>query len=266
MKILALALKELAKDIKDGGKKLKIILIILVIPLVLVYCMFSYYSNWFLNMFDADVELCLQNAFVRNYVYAFVEQIDELELDTSEKFIKEYFMNGSECVVPEAKDIDKIKEKYNLTDKQMSDIKSFVESNNLYNEYLSVGKNGYVSSVNYVTSCFGFRWGTSHKGIDISGPGNPAIFAYDKGEVVQSSYNSDFGYYVIIKHSPELTTRYFHLYEPGVQPGTKVSKSQQIGVMGTTGDSTGTHLHFELMVNGKQIDPYPYLITTGTKC
>ncbi|MFV0425220.1 MAG: M23 family metallopeptidase [Bacilli bacterium] len=259
-------LQQLLKDVKEGGKKLRVIILALVIPFVLIFCIFDYFTSWFTGLFSSDVEMCLENELIRNTVYAFVSEIDDLELENSEQFVKDYFILKGTCKVPDEDTYNKIQKKYNLTDEQIKNIKDFIEENKTHSTYQNVGDAGYVSSVNTVTSCFGPRWGTEHKGIDISGAGNPPIYAYDEGFVIESSYNIDFGYYVVISHSDELKTRYFHMYEYGIAVGSHVKKGEQIGIMGTTGDSTGVHLHFEIMINGIQIDPYPYLITTGIQC
>ncbi|MFV0499196.1 MAG: peptidoglycan DD-metalloendopeptidase family protein [Bacilli bacterium] len=268
-KAIILAIKEAIKDLKKGGKKIKIIVLVLISPIIITYCIFSYVTSWFDGLFkDQHIIRCMEDEQISNSAYAFMLEIDDLKEEKMEKFIKKYYMKKNECNL-DGSEYDKIQKDYNLTDKQIENIKKTIESIQTNSTYDSnIGKHGYVTSVTNVTSCYGMRGGRKHNGIDIAGlPGQKLpIFAYDKGEVIQSGYNNVLGYHVIIKHSKELKTRYFHFFEPGVKVGTKVKKGDQIGVMGTSGDSTGFHLHFEILMKGKQIDPYEYLVTTGVRC
>lgn len=111
-----------------------------------------------------------------------------------------------------------------------------------------------------VTSEYGYRIhpieGTRklHAGIDIGGGG--AIVAAKSGTVVSASYHNSFGYTVLIDHGGGLRTRYAHMTPSlRVASGQSVSAGQQIGTMGTTGSSTGVHLHFEVHQNGRPVNP-----------
>ena len=90
-----------------------------------------------------------------------------------------------------------------------------------------------------------------HDGIDISGRGGtPIVAAYD-GVVKTRAYSSGYGYFVDLEHPGGYATRYAHMVSQGtVAPGTRVTRGQQIGVVGSTGNSTGAHLHFEVWRNG----------------
>ncbi|MVP00736.1 M23 family metallopeptidase [Paenibacillus lutrae] len=108
-----------------------------------------------------------------------------------------------------------------------------------------------------ITSTFGTRWNKLHKGLDIVG--NRAIVAADNGKVVSAGYKSDYGYYVLINHMNGYETMYAHMSKIETTAGTIVEKGEQIGVMGSTGDSTGVHLHFEIHKNGGLENPLKYL-------
>ena len=98
-----------------------------------------------------------------------------------------------------------------------------------------------------------------HAGIDIAGSGS--ISAAQSGTVVAAEFHSGWGNYVKIDHGNGLETLYAHM-ERGSIPvsvGDTVSQGQTIGTMGQTGSATGVHLHFEVYVNGVQVDPAPYL-------
>lgn len=114
-----------------------------------------------------------------------------------------------------------------------------------------------------ITSEFGMRNGTPHKGIDISAPGytdfGKPVVAFADGDVIFSGSQGTFGYLVIIQHDNNLQTYYAHLKEKGINFGTNVNAGQTIGYIGSTGYSTGPHLHFETRVNGTAVNPRIYL-------
>ncbi|MFC6464808.1 murein hydrolase activator EnvC family protein [Marinilactibacillus sp. GCM10026970] len=97
-----------------------------------------------------------------------------------------------------------------------------------------------------------------HRGIDIAGGG--PIVAAKSGKVVTASFGGSYGYHVKIDHGDGTTSLYAHMLAGlKVAPGQTVSQGQQIGVMGSTGSSTGVHLHFEITVNGNLVNPLSYI-------
>lgn len=112
----------------------------------------------------------------------------------------------------------------------------------------------------YVSSRMGQRWGKLHKGIDIARPNGYSIKAADNGVVVSAGWNSGgYGNKIVINHNNGLKTVYAHLSKILVHVGQTVPKGTKIGVMGSTGDSTGTHLHFEVYKNDSLQNPLNYL-------
>ncbi|WP_139492477.1 M23 family metallopeptidase [Brevibacillus dissolubilis] len=109
----------------------------------------------------------------------------------------------------------------------------------------------------YVSSGYGTRWGRMHKGIDIAGSGS--IRAADNGRVVQAGWNGDYGNSVIIDHGNGTRTLYGHMRSISVKVGQVVSQGTKVGVMGSTGDSTGVHLHFEVIKGGRTVNPLSML-------
>ena len=98
-----------------------------------------------------------------------------------------------------------------------------------------------------------------HNGIDLAAPnGSPILAAYD-GEVVAASYSSSMGNYVMIDHGDSLYTIYMHASALYVSKGDAVTKGQQIAAVGSTGRSTGPHLHFGVRKNGGYVSPWGYL-------
>ncbi|HLR61228.1 MAG TPA: M23 family metallopeptidase [Lentibacillus sp.] len=112
----------------------------------------------------------------------------------------------------------------------------------------------------HVSSEAGERWGSTHKGIDIAGPSNRSILAADNGTVVSAGYNDGgYGNKIVINHNNGMKTVYAHLSSINVSSGETVEKGSKIGVMGSTGNSTGVHLHFEVYKNGSLENPQNYL-------
>ncbi|WP_080843637.1 M23 family metallopeptidase [Cytobacillus gottheilii] len=115
------------------------------------------------------------------------------------------------------------------------------------------------ASGGYVSSKLGYRWGKLHKGIDIARPSNRTIKASDNGIVVSAGWDGGYGNKIIIDHQNGYRTVYAHLDSMSVSSGQTVQKGSAIGVMGSTGHSTGVHLHFELYKNGSLQDPLNYV-------
>ena len=99
-----------------------------------------------------------------------------------------------------------------------------------------------------------------HTGIDIPAPSGTDILAAKSGVVTTSTYNNSYGNYVVVSHSDGTSTLYAHMSRRGVSKGEVVSQGQYIGDVGTTGSSTGNHLHLEVRVNGSRVDPTLYFI------
>lgn len=110
-----------------------------------------------------------------------------------------------------------------------------------------------------LSSGYGSRWGRMHRGIDIAAPIGTAINAADGGTVSFSGYKNSFGYMVEINHGNGLVTRYAHCSKLLVKKGEKVYKGQQIAKVGNTGNSTGPHLHLEVLKNGVHQNPSKYV-------
>lgn len=99
-----------------------------------------------------------------------------------------------------------------------------------------------------------------HMALDIANPGGPGVAAADNGVVILVKYLTyDYGQHVMIDHGNGVVTLYGHLQAIYVKPGDQVAKGQIIGKMGSTGRSTGTHLHFEVRKNGALVNPQSYL-------
>lgn len=113
-----------------------------------------------------------------------------------------------------------------------------------------------------VSSHYGLRWSGSdfHPGIDIANDVGTPVMATADGVVIESGWNSGgYGYLIDIDHGNGLVTRYAHNAQLAISAGSLVKKGQVIAYMGSTGFSTGPHVHYEVLVNGKAVNPDGYL-------
>ena len=131
-----------------------------------------------------------------------------------------------------------------------------------------------VPGVYYISYGVGARWGSYHEGIDISGDKYDVIRASESGTVVKTNTScphdygktescgcgGGYGNYIIIDHGNDFLTLYGHLTEVDVKVGDKVKQGDHIGFMGSTGFSTGDHLHFEIRYKGNYLDPAAFVV------
>ncbi len=124
-----------------------------------------------------------------------------------------------------------------------------------------------------LSSSFGMRrhpisgYTKLHKGTDFAAPTGTPVYAAGNGVIVRASRNGGYGNYVRIQHANGYETAYAHLsgYGPGIREGVRVRQGQVIGFVGSTGASTGPHLHYEVLYNGNQVDAMQLRLPTGRK-
>lgn len=114
------------------------------------------------------------------------------------------------------------------------------------------------SSFRY-TSGFGARWGRQHLGTDFAAPHGTPIYSTADGVITHAGWLSGYGRLIKVRHEFGIETRYAHLSAIRVEVGQRVSRGERIGDMGNTGRSTGTHLHYEIRVGGKAVNPMIYI-------
>lgn len=118
---------------------------------------------------------------------------------------------------------------------------------------------GYLwpTSVRHITQYYGWR----HTGLDIAGPVGSPLYASKSGKVIKSQcgWNGGYGCYIIIDHGGGIHTLYAHVNQLYVSYGEQVVQGQTIATMGSTGRSTGSHIHFEVRVNGSRLNPLKYI-------
>jgi len=110
-----------------------------------------------------------------------------------------------------------------------------------------------------VTSGFGWRWGRMHEGIDIGAPTGAPIYSVASGTVIYAGWMDGYGQLVVVDHGGGVATAYAHMSSIAAGVGQSVGQGQVIGYVGCTGHCFGSHLHFEVRVNGSAVDPLRYL-------
>lgn len=119
-----------------------------------------------------------------------------------------------------------------------------------------------------VTSGYGMRdhpvlrKRANHKGIDLAAPSGTPIYATADGTIERANWFSSYGNYIQIGHGNAIETRFAHLSRIVVSDGQKVRKGDLIGYVGSTGRSTGPHLHYEVRIDGRAVDPRPFMVET----
>ncbi|MDP5275915.1 murein hydrolase activator EnvC family protein [Chengkuizengella axinellae] len=168
---------------------------------------------------------------------------------------------NQEEVVHEADEIDKESEE--LMNKLIAERQKLLSKNLKFNGNLAypLPQDG-----NYrITSKFGTRTDpftgktSSHTGVDIAAPGGTNILASGDGVVIVAEYYYSYGNAVVIDHGSGITTLYGHMKQINVTKGQNVSQGDKIGEVGTTGRSTGNHLHFEVRKDGTRVEPNDYV-------
>lgn len=212
--------------------------------------------------------------------------------------VENYYLNGEITQINkkvELIDSLKLKEKMNTIDGNLSLIHSYLISRGILDKGIDVNQNGnnrfsryykvkdlaeqseiFLKSVmsvplglphngpisseyGYRKNPFGGYVGEFHPGIDIKGTLGDEVRATADGIVVRNDWYSGYGNAVLIDHGSGLTTLYGHLSRVNVVPGQEVKTGDVIGYLGSTGRSTGPHIHYEIRKNGEDIDPAPFL-------
>lgn len=162
------------------------------------------------------------------------------------------------------KNIENIESHLIKKEKQLTHLEIALNNRHLVDElYISgrpvLGKGSWLSSL-YGTRKDPFTGKLRrHKGVDIAGPVGMPLIASAAGVVTESGKRGGYGLMVEVNHGNGMVTRYAHAMELSVAVGDIVNKGQQVAVMGSTGRSTGSHIHYEVLKNGRQVDPDYYI-------
>lgn len=178
-----------------------------------------------------------------------VEQLGEMTtLERADNILKDIVDRNKPVYTPKA----------TVTTKKTATTTNATASANIANQ-ASIQGGIWPTTSHYVSSYYGWRWGTIHSGTDIAGKAGDAIYAYKSGLVTFSGWGGDYGYLLKVDHGNGLSTWYGHCSKLLVSAGAEISQGQTIALMGSTGNSTGNHLHFEVRINGVHVNSFPYI-------
>ena len=220
---------------------------------------------------DADAELIEEQKRDKRKVEAKKASLEEMkeELEAKQEQLedqKEEKQKANKKLKKKKSNLNKSVDKLEMKNDKLSDLETKLtkekESGVSFADDNGDGEFGWPTEGGYVSSPMGKRWGKMHKGIDIARTDrstSPPIYAAEKGTVSVAGQINGYGNAVIINHGNGKETLYGHMSELKVRSGQHVKRGQQIGVMGSTGHSTGIHLHFEVHDNGKLQNPIGYL-------
>jgi len=135
----------------------------------------------------------------------------------------------------------------------------FSTSRSTINKKVNLGMSFARPVSGIVTSRFGARWGSTHTGTDIGAPTGTSIYAAANGTVLFSGWKGTLGKLIVVNHPNGIQTYYAHCSSLLVSVGDTVSAGQLIAKVGSTGRSTGPHLHFEIRLNGSALNPQSYI-------
>ena len=223
-----------------------------------------------------SIQLATDIVYTREIAYDITTEYDESQPSSYEN-VKTEGENGEEEVTVRTVYVDGVQTDAYETDSEVikeavdevvvkgSDSSSEGTSSSSTSSASSYGSGSFIWPVPYthnITSEFGMRWGRLHGGIDIADGGvyGQPIVAADSGTVILAGNQGDgYGNYVIIDHGNGYKTLYGHMSSVAAYTGQQVSQGEVIGYVGSTGNSTGPHLHFEIRVNDVQTDPLGYV-------
>ncbi|MDP5276667.1 M23 family metallopeptidase [Chengkuizengella axinellae] len=169
--------------------------------------------------------------------------------------LKELSTNTSEDLTILSEDMDSLLDSLTNTKQEIIE----------YQQLLSITPSIWPTNHQKITSKFGYRRDpftnalSFHTGLDIGAYYNDPVYAAANGTISYTGYDRIYGNQITINHSNGVLTRYMHLNKILVQSGEKVEKGQKIGLVGSTGRSTGPHLHYEIVKNGQRQNPMEYI-------
>ncbi|MBQ3181615.1 MAG: peptidoglycan DD-metalloendopeptidase family protein [Clostridia bacterium] len=164
------------------------------------------------------------------------------------------------------KDREKYKQVYEEARRQEEALKGSLNYSSSSSQYLGSGQFCWPApSYTRISSPYGYRnhpiYKTQkfHSGVDLAAPGGSNILAAENGKVISAGWNGGYGNCLVVDHGGGVSTLYAHASRLCVSKGEYVTKGQVIAKVGTTGNSTGNHLHFEVLINGKTTNPMSYI-------
>lgn len=231
---------------------------------------------YYISVAEVQQELNIQNSINVNVVKSSVSLSGNYTTDSAviKQFIKDNFVRTTESVgadgqtsavyafLTETELRERFKtEPFNFDGAKIDQIFELALQNMSAAAQLG-GQLAFPFQAEYYISCsYGQQPNRFHGGIDLScvGAMGKPIYAAESGTVTLSQSKESYGNSILISHSLQLQTRYAHLSSFAVSNGDAVARGQLIGFCGSTGNSTGPHLHFEVLLNGRTVDPTPYI-------
>ncbi|MCX7883638.1 MAG: peptidoglycan DD-metalloendopeptidase family protein [Caloramator sp.] len=217
-----------------------------------------------------EIKLAVNQPYLNVEIVAKIKEREEIPFDTKEfqdknlsKGIRKVKVAGKNGV----QDLEKVVTFLNSDTLDEDVVKSTI-IRHAVDEVIAVGTkvSTYVAtgrfvmpSRGYISSKFGYRWGRMHEGIDIAAPRGTAIIASESGKVTFAGWRSGYGYCVMISHGNGYQTLYGHASKLYAKTGQYVKKGQKIAAVGSTGRSTGSHVHFEVRQRGACKNPLKYI-------
>ena len=185
------------------------------------------------------------------------QQDDSMRLGTTQ--VLSPGKNGLKKVTIELTKVNGLMEEEKVLDEQIIEepVKAVAKKGTKVVKGEGTGKFAWPVVSASISSTFGTRWGAFHKGVDLTG--NRNIMASDNGKVIFAGVKDGYGNCIILDHLNGYKTLYGHLSQINTSVGKIVEKGEKIGYTGSTGDSTGIHLHFEVQKNGSPDNPLKYL-------
>ncbi|MGD6960145.1 peptidoglycan DD-metalloendopeptidase family protein [Rossellomorea aquimaris] len=190
------------------------------------------------------------------------EVVEDSSMNKGDTKVKQEGQEGEKSVTFETTEVNGSQIEKNVKEeKKLKDpVKYIVIKGTKATPSRGSGNFAWPTNGGYISSKQGPRWGKVHKGIDIARPDNPTIKSVDNGRVVSAGWDDGgYGNKVVIDHGNGYKTIYAHLDSISVSAGQTVERGQKIGIMGSTGESTGVHLHIEVYKNGSLINPLDVL-------
>lgn len=192
-------------------------------------------------------------------MYVGTQKVESKGIPGNARVTTNYTYKDGECIGSEQVDYEVLKEPVDEVVKVGTKPLPRANSMSASGDGISTGNLIRPVSGAIVYSDYGYRKSGFHTGIDFAVAAGTAVRAADGGTVTYAGYKGDFGYLVIISHGNGLTTYYAHNSANLVKVGQKVSRGQRIAKVGSTGNSTGPHCHFEVRRNGKNVNPWRYI-------
>ena len=219
-------------------------------------------KNDIINIKTANIEEKLKELedfkeYINNFIYTGDEDIENSLVSRSSrrdflipKVNDEKDININELLNEFDMILDNNKEDLNLLYEKVEDRVDYL---NCFPDHFPTA--GRISSnFGYRRNPFSYSW-EFHHGVDIANKLGTEIYSSGEGQIILVDYDYLFGKYILIDHGYGIMTKYAHLYKTNVEPGDYVKKGDLIAYMGYTGQSTGPHLHYEIIINNEAVDP-----------